>query len=36
MAEIKVAALQMKCTSDVFENIKKAEELVRTASEAGA
>lgn len=26
----------MKCTSDVFENIKKAEELVRTASEAGA
>ena len=36
MSEIKVAALQMKCTSDVFENIKKAEELVRTASEAGA
>lgn len=36
MAEIKVAALQMKCTSDVFENIKKAEKLVRTASEAGA
>lgn len=36
MAEIKVAALQMKCTSDVFENIKKAEELVRTASKAGA
>lgn len=36
MAEIKVAALQMKCTPDVFENIKKAEELVRTASEAGA
>ena len=36
MAEIKVAVLQMKCTSDVFENIKKAEELVRTASEAGA
>ena len=36
MAEIKVAALQMKCTSDVFENIKKAEELVRTAAKAGA
>lgn len=36
MAEIKVAALQMKCTSDVFENIKKSEELVRTASEVGA
>lgn len=36
MAEIKVAALQMKCTSDVFENIKKAEELARTAAKAGA
>lgn len=36
MAEIKVAALQMKCTSDVFENIKKAEELVRTAAKSGA
>lgn len=36
MAEIKVAALQMKCTSDVFENIKKAEELARTAAKVGA
>lgn len=36
MGKVKVAALQLNCTKDPTENIAKAEELIRTASKAGA
>lgn len=36
MRNISVAAIQMKCSRDVTENIRHADELVRKASENGA
>jgi len=36
MRKIKVAATQMSCSSDVDENIQKAEKLVREAADKGA
>ena len=36
MQNVTVAAIQMRCTKDVNENIKKAEQLVRQAAKQGA
>ncbi len=36
MRQVTVAAVQMKCTPDVSENIKKADEMVRQAAHKGA
>lgn len=36
MSEVIVSAIQMQCTPDVQENIKKAEELIRQAAKKGA
>ncbi len=36
MRKVKVAAVQMRCTKDVNENIKKADSLVRKAAAEGA
>ncbi len=36
MRKVTVAAVQMSCTIDVLENIKKADEMVRSAAQQGA
>lgn len=36
MRKVKVSAVQMKCTTDVWENIANAEKFVRQAKEDGA
>ena len=36
MRKVKVSAVQMKCTTDVWENIANAEKFVRKAKEDGA
>ena len=36
MRKVKVSAVQMKCTTDVWENIENAEKFVRQAKEDGA
>lgn len=36
MRKVKVSAVQMKCTTDVWENIANAEKFVRQAKEVGA
>ena len=36
MRKVKVSAVQMKCTTDVWENIANAEKFVRQAKDDGA
>lgn len=36
MREVTIAAIQMRCSRDVNENIEKAAKLIRAAAEAGA
>ena len=36
MRNVKIAASQMSCTSDIQKNLKKAEQLVRKAADSGA